>query len=79
MNTSRIEELMKQTAYPESQSVMQAMTQVWNECQQEFNARQCKDCKWDRTIPEIHSCALIGYTRYENFGCNKFEPKPQIK
>lgn len=44
MNVDRIEELMKQTAYPESRSVMQAMLQVWNEMQQDFNSRKCENC-----------------------------------
>ncbi len=33
MNSNRIEEIQKSTAYPKSQSVMLALKQVWNECE----------------------------------------------
>lgn len=36
MNTDRIEEIQKTTAYPESRSVQQALLQVWNECGHEL-------------------------------------------
>jgi len=39
MTTARIEAIIKETAYPESNSVMQALLQVWNEVQQECNKR----------------------------------------
>lgn len=39
MNSKRIEEIQNQTAYPESTSVMIALKQVWNECQQENNKK----------------------------------------
>ena len=35
MNSERINEILKNTAYPESKSVYQALLQVWNECQQD--------------------------------------------
>lgn len=35
MDTNRIREIHKGTAYPESRSVYQALLQVWNECEQE--------------------------------------------
>jgi hypothetical protein len=35
MNTDRIEQIQKETAYPESVSVQQALLKVWNECEQE--------------------------------------------
>ena len=35
MNTKRIEEIQKETAYPDSISVQQALLKVWNECEQE--------------------------------------------
>lgn len=38
MNSKRIEEIQKQTAYPESQSVFTALHQVWNEVGQEYQA-----------------------------------------
>ena len=34
MNTDRIEEIQKETAYPDSISVQQALLKVWNECEQ---------------------------------------------
>lgn len=37
MNSERIKEILKETAYPESRSVYIALLQVWNECQQENN------------------------------------------
>ena len=37
MNSDRIEELQKTTAYPDSRSVANALLQVWNECAQENN------------------------------------------
>ena len=35
MNSDRIKEIQETTAYPESVSVMVALKQVWNECEQE--------------------------------------------
>ena len=35
MNSKRIEEIQKETAYPDSMSVQQALLKVWNECEQE--------------------------------------------
>lgn len=35
MNTKRIVEIQKETAYPDSISVQQALLKVWNECEQE--------------------------------------------
>ena len=35
MNTERIKEIQKETAYPNSRSVQQALLKVWNECEQE--------------------------------------------
>jgi len=34
MNSDRIEAIQKETAYPESISVQQALLTVWNECEQ---------------------------------------------
>lgn len=38
MNTERIEEIQKETAYPQSQSVQQALLKVWNETAQKYKA-----------------------------------------
>jgi len=35
MNSDRIKEIQKTTAYSDSVSVQQALLQVWNECEQE--------------------------------------------
>jgi len=35
MDTKRIEEIQKETAYPDSISVQQALLKVWNECEHE--------------------------------------------
>lgn len=35
MTPERIREIQEQTAYPESRSVMLALKQVWNECEQD--------------------------------------------
>jgi hypothetical protein len=35
MNTDRIEQIQKETAYPESVSVQQALLKVWNETEQD--------------------------------------------
>ena len=42
MNTDRIQEIQKQTGLPNSQSVKQALLQVWNEC--EAQADTCEEC-----------------------------------
>jgi hypothetical protein len=43
MNSDRIKEIQKGTAYPDSISVMQALTQVWNEVEQEKAAAPVDD------------------------------------
>lgn len=58
MNTNRIMEIHKKTAYPESRSVYQALLQVWNECEQESN----KKTQWISVkdkFPEPNSRVLI--------------------
>ena len=77
MTSDRIEELQKQTAYPESQSVHQALLKVWNEMQQDFNNRTCSTCKYFTTPQFNYSvCGQIGnVTVPYDFGCNKWEAK----
>ena len=90
MTSERIEELMKKTAYPESNSVHQAMLQVWNELQQDFNNRTCDSCKYGFKESDTHILCnqdyyvtdAFGDDIYEplvfvsaNFGCNKWEAK----
>ena len=49
MTRDRVDELLLTTAYPESNSVRQAMLQVWNETQRDMNkydkSRTCSSCK----------------------------------
>ena len=40
MTSERIKEIQQETAYPNSVSVMLALKQVWNECQQEKTMSQ---------------------------------------
>ncbi len=49
MTSKRIEELQKQTAYPNSRSVHQAILQAWNETQQKCNA-ELNELKKDNEI-----------------------------
>jgi hypothetical protein len=63
MNTDRIEVIQKETAYPDSISVQQALLKVWNETAYEnkrlnselASAAILKDCGWTllQTQPEI--------------------------
>ena len=52
MNTKRIEEIQKETAYPDSISVQQALLKVWNECEQE------KAVKNNAVSPLVSNSAL---------------------
>lgn len=40
MTLERIKEIQKETAYPNSVSVQQALLRVWNECKQETSKQQ---------------------------------------
>jgi hypothetical protein len=52
MNADRIKEIQLATAYPESVSVYSALLKVWNECQQEFNARTEQPAISEKEIKE---------------------------
>jgi hypothetical protein len=41
MTPKRIKEIQKETAYPNSISVQSALLQVWNECEQEQQFKNC--------------------------------------
>ena len=79
----RREELCKSTAYPDSNSVHQALLQVWNEMQQDFNSRTCSNCKFlqeNSTCSEVYifdatDVMEIYWLPPKEFGCNKFESK----
>ena len=57
MNSERIIEIHKQTAYPESLSVYTALLQVWNECQQENNVI-IEQLKAERSAAIVEVCRL---------------------
>ena len=77
MTSDRIEEIIKQTAYPESMSVLSGMKQIWNEMQQEFNSRTCKKCKHNNSceMQYVLREGVINVNFLKDFGCNKFERK----
>lgn len=87
MTTDRLDEIIKATAYPESMSVYQAIYQVENEMQQEFNNQICKNCKYlsncgkqcnnEEIGKMVDEGSLIVHSMvvYKDFGCNKFERK----
>ena len=70
MNSDRIKEIQETTAYPESVSVMLALKQVWNECEQE----RVKNCsiphvgerlslyKWNKSWDDV----IAGYSNKNN-------------
>ena len=52
MNSDRIKEIQEGTAYPESVSVMLALKQVWNECEQE-QVKKCNKHGVMASLPDI--------------------------
>ena len=48
---------------------------VVNSIYDNFESRTCESCKWNNSNEYIRSCSLVGYTRYEDFGCNRWEQK----
>lgn len=76
MNSKRIEEIQEQTAYPESMSVRQALMQVWNELQQDFNSRTCENCRFKNERALKNYAGSCGLHRFmipliNGFGCTK--------
>ena len=78
MTTDRIDELLSKTAYPESNSVREAMLQVWNELQQDFNSRKCVNCtykhmpfKTSNYIKCIHREGGMAF-HPTTYGCNNW-------
>ena len=70
MNTERIEEIQKLTAYPDSISVQQALLKVWNECEQE------KVVKNNAVLPlvsnSVRECKAPAYRdEHGNHRCSK--------
>lgn len=58
MDTKRIEEIQKETAYPDSISVQQALLKVWNECEQE------KAVKNNAVLPHVSGSLHIDFAVY---------------
>ena len=58
MNIKRIEEIQKETAYPDSISVQQALLKVWNECEQE------KVVKNNAVLPLVSGSLHIDFAVY---------------
>ena len=56
MKLERIKEIQKETAYPDSISVQQALLKVWNECQQNYKPEFTKESDWigvEDKMPEV--------------------------
>ena len=68
MTSNRIEEIIKRTAYPQSNSVLQALHQVWNEVQQECNKNKgsCRECKFSKITMQgsLYCCKLSGINEF---------------
>jgi len=83
MTTDRLDEIIKGTAYPDSNSVYQAVYQVENEMQQEFNSRTCENCKHgtEEDGPTYDCYMSRNYFGYDHvalpidYGCTKFKRK----
>jgi hypothetical protein len=63
MTSDRIRQIHETTAYPESRSVHQALLQVWNECEQEYNKekravteKKCETCKHNEKTTFAKPC-----------------------
>lgn len=53
MESERIKEIQRTTAYPESTSVKQALLQVWNECGHEAKKDAIEFAEWLRTFEPL--------------------------
>lgn len=65
MNTDRIEEIQKETAYPQSVSVKQALLQVWNETVQSAGCLTVRTEDELRVLAELlcHSKGAPGFDK----------------
>ena len=57
MDIKRIEEIQKETAYPDSVSVQQALLKVWNECEQEKAVKNKSSMELENKI----KCVLMDF------------------
>ena len=64
MTTDRIKEIQSKTAYPESVSVMIALKQVWNECEQDQLAIQRVSNRRELLIDLLTSLEKDGGNRF---------------
>ena len=73
MNTERIEEIQKETAYPQSQSVQQALLNVWNETAQKYKTElEAKDeriAELEAMVEKMKCCENCEY--YPPSKCGK--------
>jgi radical SAM protein with 4Fe4S-binding SPASM domain len=84
MTSDRIEEIIKQTAYPESNSVMQALKQVWHETYFDVKNEvgKCIDCKHllCNGICKLHSeDSGENITMMNDDFCSYFERKDNVE
>ena len=82
MTSDRIEEIQKQTAYPDSQSVTNALLTVWNEVAFGLNNRKCINCKFYGQFKDTTSGDCYGPRDKsdtsecsDNFGCIDWQTK----
>ena len=75
MNTDRIKEIQQETAYPESQSVQQALLKVWNETEQSLKAGHVETLIIDH-LRSKSTEAYLNYIRlHKKQECLGFEAK----
>jgi len=67
MNTERIKEIQKETAYPESISVQQALLKVWNECEQQ------KVVNKNDLLPPVINCPNCGSNNTTTSGIKPYK------
>jgi len=72
VNLDRIKKIQKETAYPESQSVKQALLKVWNETQQEI--KNCEDCIHEDPIDVEEAVYWCSKCIYNNESEDNYEP-----
>jgi len=65
MNSDRIKEIQEATAYPESTSVMLALKQVWNECEQE-------QIESNAALQLVNNCDPRAHEAYKKYDGDKY-------
>jgi len=80
MNIDRIKEIQKETSYPKSVSVQQALLKVWNECEQEQeqgDERKCETCIRHTSNPRINGLPQCYAHGIDANLCVQYIPIPQ--